>query len=81
MICTRCYRGIRIAKPSTRFGLNSAAMKLKNITKDTPDVADGVIVRDAEGNPTGCFREGAKIYFEDLIYHFNVEQYKQAILA
>lgn len=63
------------------YWLNSAAMKLKNITKDTPDVDDGVIVRDADGNPTGCFREGAKIYFEDLIYHFNVEQYKQAILA
>ena len=63
------------------YWLNSAAMKLKNITKDTPDVADGVIVRDAEGNPTGCFREGAKIYFEDLIYHFNVDQYKKAILA
>ena len=63
------------------YWLNSAAMKFKNITKNTPDVADGVIVRDSEGNPTGCFREGAKIYFEDLIYHFNVEQYKQAILA
>lgn len=63
------------------YWLNSAAMKLKNITKDTPDVDDGVIVRDANGNPTGCFREGAKIYFEDLVYHFNVEQYKQAILA
>ena len=63
------------------YWLNSAAMKLKNITKDTPDVADGVIVRDANGNPTGCFREGSKIYFEDLVYHFNVEQYKQAILA
>lgn len=62
------------------YWLNSAAMKLKNITKDTPDVADGVIVRDAKGNPTGCFREGAKIYFEDLIYHFTVEQYKKAIL-
>lgn len=63
------------------YWLNSAAMKFKNITKDTPDVADGVIVRDAQGNPTGCFREGAKIYFEDLVYHFSVEQYKQAILA
>ena len=63
------------------YWLNSAAMKFKNITKDTPDVADGVIVRDANGNPTGCFREGAKIYFADLIYHFDVEQYKQAILA
>ena len=63
------------------YWLNSAAMKLKNITKDTPDVADGVIVRDAEGNPTGCFREGAKIYFEDFIYHFSVDQYKKAILC
>ncbi|MBQ7585077.1 MAG: amidohydrolase [Desulfovibrionaceae bacterium] len=63
------------------YWLNSAAMKLKNITKDTPDVSDGVIVRDAKGNPTGCFREGAKIYFEDLIYHFSVEQYKKAILC
>ncbi|MBO6179291.1 MAG: amidohydrolase [Selenomonadaceae bacterium] len=63
------------------YWLNSAAMKLKNITKATPDVNDGVIVRDANGNPTGCFREGAKIYFEDLIYHFSVDQYKKAILA
>ncbi|MBQ9406709.1 MAG: amidohydrolase [Desulfovibrio sp.] len=62
------------------YWLNYAAMKLKNITKDTPDVADGVIVRDAQGNPTGCFREGAKIYFEDLVYHFTVDQYKKAIL-
>ena len=63
------------------YWLNSAAMKLKNITKDTPDVDDGVIVRDAEGNPTGCLREGAKIYFEDLVYHFSTEQYKKAVLA
>ena len=63
------------------YWLNSAAMKRKNITKDTPDVADGVIIRDADGNPTGCFREGSKIYFEDLVYHFSVEQYKKAVLA
>ena len=63
------------------YWLNSAAMKYKNITKNTPDVDDGVIVRDAEGNPTGCFREGAKIYFEDLVYHFSTEQYKKAVLA
>ena len=43
------------------YWLNSAAMKFKNIDKNTPDVADGVIVRDENGNPTGCFREGAVI--------------------
>ena len=63
------------------FWLNSAAMKLKNITKNTPDIADGVIVRDSEGNPTGCFREGTSIYFNDLLYHFTVDEYKKAILA
>ena len=63
------------------YWLNSAAMKYKNITKNTPDVDDGVIIRDSEGNPTGCFREGAKIYFEDLVYHFTAEQYKKSIMA
>ena len=63
------------------FWLNSAAMKIKSITKDTPDIADGVIVRDADGNPTGCFREGTSIYFNDLLYHFTVEEYKKALLA
>ncbi len=63
------------------FWLNSAAMKRKNITKDTPDISDGVIVRDADGNPTGCFREGTSIYFNDLLYHFTVEEYKKALLA
>ena len=63
------------------FWLNSAAMKLKNITKDTPDIEDGVIVRGADGNPTGCFREGTSIYFNDLLYHFTVEEYKKALLA
>jgi len=63
------------------FWLNSAAMKLKNINKDTPDIDDGVIVRDADGNPTGCFREGTSIYFNDLLYHFTVEEYKKALLA
>ena len=63
------------------YWLNSAAMKIKNITKDTPDISDGVIVRDEDGNPTGCFREGTKIYFDDLLYHFTVEEYKKALLA
>ena len=62
------------------YFLNSAAMKLKGIDKNTPDVSGGRIHRDAEGNPTGCFREGAVKYLEDLVLHFPIEQYKKAIL-
>ena len=62
------------------YWLNSAAMKLKGIDKNTPDVSGGRIHRDADGNPTGCFREGAVKYLEDLVLHFPIEQYKQAIL-
>lgn len=62
------------------YFLNSAAMKMKGIDKNTPDVGEGVVHRDADGNPTGCFREGAVVYFEDLVLHFPIEQYKKAIL-
>ena len=62
------------------YFLNSAAMKLKGIDKNTPDVSGGRIHRDAEGNPTGCFREGAVKYLEDLVLQFPIEQYKKAIL-
>ena len=62
------------------YWLNSAMMKLKGIDKNTPDVNDGVIYRDAEGNPTGYFKEGAVVYFSEYVFHFPLEQYKQAIL-
>ena len=38
---------------------NSAAMKLAGVTKDTKDVVGGVIVRDANGEPTGIFKDAA----------------------
>ena len=39
---------------------NTAAMKLAGITAKTPDVAGGVIVRDARGNPTGLLKDAAE---------------------
>ncbi len=39
--------------------VNSAALKLGGITRDTPDPADGRIERDAQGEPSGTLHEGA----------------------
>ena len=61
------------------YWVNHAAMERLGINKDTPDVSDGIIVRDADGNPTGWFREGAMAYIKPLVV-FTVEQYKQGFL-
>jgi predicted amidohydrolase YtcJ len=39
---------------------NSLALKLAGITSQTPDPAGGVIVRDAQGNPTGGLKDAAQ---------------------
>ncbi len=39
---------------------NSAAMKLAGVDAKTADVPGGVIVRDANGNPTGIFKDAAQ---------------------
>lgn len=38
---------------------NSRALALANITRDTPDVDGGTIVRDADGHPTGVLKDNA----------------------
>ncbi|HXC15927.1 MAG TPA: amidohydrolase [Holophagaceae bacterium] len=40
--------------------VNTAALKLAGITKDTPDPAGGRYIRDADGNPTGVLVDMAK---------------------
>ena len=42
---------------------NSLALKLAGVTRATPDPMGGIIVRDATGEPTGIFKDGA----QDLI--------------
>lgn len=47
--------------------LNSLALKLAGITRDTPDPAGGVIVRDASGEPTGVLKDNARKLVERVI--------------
>jgi predicted amidohydrolase YtcJ len=46
---------------------NSAAMRLAGITRETPDVDGGTIVRDEEGNPTGIFKDNAASLINQVI--------------
>jgi predicted amidohydrolase YtcJ len=52
-----------VAVPRTdlhMYLLNGAALRAAGITRNTPDVAGGVIVRDANGDPTGILKDNAK---------------------
>ncbi len=51
---------ILLPHPSTHFAvLNSAALKAAGITRDTKEPANGVIEKDAAGEPTGVLRRAA----------------------
>jgi len=62
--------------------VNSVALKIANITKNTPDPEGGWIVRDPKTNePTGVLRETAKYLVWKYIPEPTVEEYKSGILA
>lgn len=65
--------------------LNSAAMKLCNINKETPDVPSGVISRDKEGNPTGTLRDAACLnetsIIKPMMPQYSLDEMKETILA
>ncbi|MBV8896077.1 MAG: amidohydrolase [Acidobacteriaceae bacterium] len=60
---------------------NSLAMKLADVDKNTKDVPGGVIVRDADGNPTGVFKDAARGLIERVIPEATQEQIIDAIRA
>lgn len=53
---------------------NAAAMRLAGVTKDTKDVAGGVIVRDANGEPTGIFKDAAMDLIRRVIPDTSAEE-------
>jgi predicted amidohydrolase YtcJ len=60
---------------------NVLAMKLAGVDKDTKDVPGGVIVRDAQGNPTGIFKDAAQGLIEKVIPPANQQQLTVAVEA
>jgi predicted amidohydrolase YtcJ len=59
--------------------LNTAALKLARITKDTPAPSGGVIERRADGEPTGVLREGARALTAGLMPPPTIESQAEAI--
>ena len=60
---------------------NALAMKLAGVDRNTKDVPGGVIVRDADGNPTGMFKDAAMTLIHRVVPPLSLEQTETAILA
>jgi predicted amidohydrolase YtcJ len=59
-----------IAVPRTdlhSYLCNSLALRLAGVTRETPDPAGGVIVRDAKGQPTGVLKDNAKALVDRVV--------------
>ncbi|GAA5212556.1 amidohydrolase [Microbacterium kyungheense] len=61
--------------------VNSAALRLAGIDRDTPDPADGRIERDEAGNPSGTLHEGAMTLVNRLLPAEPAERMVDALLT
>ncbi|RAG86617.1 amidohydrolase [Streptacidiphilus pinicola] len=61
--------------------VNSRALELAGITKDTPDPADGRIERDPDGTPNGMLQEGAAELVTRHMPAATDEDFYQGLLA
>ena len=59
--------------------VNSRALELAGITRDTPDPADGRIERDEHGTPTGMLQEGAIRAVEKLLPEVSAAEFDAAL--
>ena len=60
--------------------VNSKAMEIAGITKDTPDPENGIINHYPNGEPSGFFQEMAIGLMNPALPEITVEDYKEAIL-
>jgi predicted amidohydrolase YtcJ len=60
---------------------NALAMKLAGVDRNTKDVPGGVIVRDANGNPTGIFKDAAKNVIERVLPRPSLDHILSALQA
>lgn len=60
---------------------NSLALKLAKVTKETAEVSGGVIVRDANGEPTGVLKDAAQSLVAEVIPEASLEQKLEAAQA
>ena len=61
--------------------VNSRALELAGITRETPDPPDGRFERDADGRPTGTLHEGAMDAVARLVPPTTAEEHDRALLA
>ncbi|MBW9095698.1 amidohydrolase family protein [Microbacterium jejuense] len=61
--------------------VNSAALRLAGLDRDTPDPADGRIERDADGSPSGTLHEGAMTLVNRLLPAEPAERMVDALLT
>lgn len=59
--------------------LNSVALRLAGIDRNTPDVPGGVIERDARGEPTGIIKDAAKALVQRAIGDPSLRQIDAAV--
>jgi hypothetical protein len=60
---------------------NAYAMKLAGVDRNTKDVPGGVIMRDADGNPTGIFKDAAKALITSVIPVETEQDFEKYFLA
>lgn len=53
---------------------NSVALKMANVTRDTPDPPGGMIVRDKNGEPTGILKDAAQSFVDRVIPSASTEE-------